>query len=108
MKITNEELDQLINSSTLDYSYEQESLRVITLYFYEKNGACVEVCYDSNLTFEYSISIGDNEVELTKEQDKELYKKMRIAFELQVAEEMEYFYNQRYESDSIDDSYYLK
>mgnify|MGYP003677785252 FL=1 len=108
MKITNEELDQLINSSTLDYSYEQESLRVITLYFYEKNGACVEVYYDSNLTFEYSISIGDNEIELTKEQDAELYKKMRIAFELQVAEEMEYFYNQRYESDSIDDSYYLK
>ena len=66
------------------------------------------MCYDSNLTFEYSISIGDDEVELTKEQDKELYKKMRIAFELQVAEEMEYFYNQRYESDSIDDSYYLK
>ena len=108
MKITNEELDQLINSSRLDYSYEQESLRVITLYFYEKNGACVDVHYDSNLTFEYSISIGDNEIELTKEQDSDLLTNMHIAFELQVAEEMEYFYNQRYESNPIDDSYYLQ
>ena len=108
MKITDEELDQLINSSRLDYSYEQESLRVVTLYFYEKNGNCVNVHYDSNLAFNYSISIGDNEVELTKEQDAELYKKMRIAFDLQVAEEMEYFYNQRYESNSIDDSYYIQ
>ena len=108
MEITNEELDQLINSSRLDYSYEQESLRVITLNFYEKNGACVEVYYDSNLTFEYSISIGDNEIELTKEQDAELYRNMHIAFDVQLADDIEYFYNQRYESNPIDDSYYLQ
>ena len=108
MKITNEELDQLINSSTLDYSYEQESLRVVTLYFYEKNGGCVNVHYDSNLAFNYSISIGDDEVELTKEQDAEFYKKMRIAFELQVADEMDSFYTHRYERASLNESYYLK
>tara|TARA_R110000803_G_scaffold2687_2_gene9130 strand:- start:174 stop:500 length:327 start_codon:yes stop_codon:yes gene_type:complete len=108
MKITDKELDQLINSSRLDYSYDQESLRVVTLYFYEKNGNCVNVHYDSNLAFNYSISIGDNEVELTKEQDAELYKNMGIAFDLQVSEEMEYFYNQKYERNSADDSYYIQ
>tara|TARA_B110000285_G_scaffold194165_1_gene223616 strand:- start:455 stop:781 length:327 start_codon:yes stop_codon:yes gene_type:complete len=108
MKITDEELDQLINSSRLDYSYEQESLRVVTLYFYEKNGGCVDARYDSNLTFEYSISIGDNEIELTKEQDAELYRNMKTAFDVQVADDIDYFYHQRYEGDPIDDSYYLK
>ena len=54
------------------------------------------------------MSIGDEEVELTEDQLDDVYKKMELAFNVQVADDREYFYNQRYESDSIDDSYYIQ
>jgi len=108
MKITNNQLDQFLNDSLLNYNYEDDALRVVSLYSYEKNRSSVDISYDSNEKFEVSISIGDEEVELTEEQLDDVYKKMELAFNVQVADDREYFYNQRYESDSIDDSYYIQ
>ena len=107
MEITDKQLDQFLNDSVLSYDYEEDSLRVVRLYFYEKNGNLVDIIYNSQDYFEVIIWEGENEIKLTDNQFNSVYKKITLAFNLQVHDDREYFYNQRYESDSTDDSYYI-
>ena len=108
MKITNEQLEQLLDDSLLSYDYEDSALRTVSLYFYEKDGNLVDIFYNSQDEFEVDVWIGEDMADLTEHQLDDVYKKMELAFNVKVADDREYFYNQRYESDSIDDSYYLK
>jgi hypothetical protein len=55
MEITNKQLDQFLNDSLLNYNYEDDALRVVSLYSYEKNRSSVDISYDSNEKFEVSI-----------------------------------------------------
>tara|TARA_R110000787_G_scaffold142738_2_gene256416 strand:+ start:40 stop:366 length:327 start_codon:yes stop_codon:yes gene_type:complete len=108
MKITNTKLNKLVSDSLLSYDYEDSALRTVSLYFYEKNGDLVDVCYNPQGEFDVSIWIGQDEAVLTENQLDDIYREMELAFNVRVADDREYFYNQSYESSPIDDSYYIQ
>lgn len=108
MKITNNQLDQFLDDSLLNYDYEDSSLRTVSLYSYEKNGNLVDIFYNSLQEFEVSIWIGEDKIDLSEDQLDDVYKKMELAFNVQVADDREWYYSQKYESNPIDDSYYLE